>query len=77
MFVVYYLKEGHKRKYFNQNGILQKTIKTATALGEDYREQFESACKENETMFIKDIEASPMAEAMYQNNAIQYNKIAW
>ena len=71
MFVVYYQNKNKPKRYFNPGKGLQKTIKTAWALPDSVRKQFEDA-----GMKCQQINASAIAEIMYPNG-VQYNKIAW
>lgn len=76
MFVVYYQDGSHARRYFHPNKYLQKTIKTAFALPERFRKEFEKACINNPTMHLLTVSVSPAAEMMYPNG-VQKNKIEW
>lgn len=70
MFVIYYKAPHRPIRYFHPNG-LQKTIKTAWALPERFREQAHQLGLKTKT-----ISASSTAEMMYPNG-VQKNKMKW
>lgn len=71
MFVVYYKSENKPKRYFHPEKGLQKTIKTAYALPDSLRAQFEE-----KGMKCQNINTSAIAEMMYPNG-VQYNQIRW
>ncbi len=74
MFVVYYKSSGKPVRYFHPTKGLQKTVRTAWAFPEAAREMMEQAA--SETLKIRSVAASPVAEAMYPNG-VQYNQMKW
>lgn len=77
MFCVYYKIDNKRRMYFGGAGKLEKTISTSMCFGEDFRSKFEEACKSNNTMYIRDVNVSTVAELMYKDQYVKYNSIKW
>lgn len=74
MFVIKYSCKGKPTKYFTENKLIS-TLKSATAFGESFREQFQDACTGH--MSLKTINVSEMAEIMYKDKYIKVKDIVW
>lgn len=74
MFVIKYTYRGKPTKYFSEEKLVS-TLKSATAFGESFREQFQNICTEN--MSLKTIKVSEVAELIYKDKYIKIGKITW
>ena len=74
MFVIKYHAKGHKSEYFSRNGKVRNK-RFAMAFGENLRGKF--SCMESEHCALVSIDVSPVAELMYADRFVTYNKIEY
>lgn len=72
MFIIKYHAKGHQTEYFSGNGRV-KSKRFAMAFGENLRGKF--SCMESEHCALVSIDVSPVAELMYADRFVKYNKI--